>query len=487
MALFNTPALQAGCVEGLGTTLTYTIDGAATSRRICGLEATSNLVREVQAMSDSLRYVSTRGRAPAATLGEAIAAGLAPDGGLYVPERLPTLDPARFDPRGTLADTAATLLAPFFAGDPLADALQAICAEALDFPVPLRALPYRDAQVLELFHGPTAAFKDVGARFLAACLRRLPRRDRRPLTILVATSGDTGAAVAAAFHRQLGVRVVILYPDGLVSPRQAHQLGCFGDNVQALRVLGRFDDCQRMVKATLNDRALQERVPLSSANSISLGRLLPQMSYYAHAALGWWREHGAPLNFIVPTGNLGNALACLWVRELGLPVGDVRLACNANATLPDYFAGADYTPREALATLANAMDVGAPSNFERLRWTFPHDADLRAQLQAASVDDATIRRTLAAHAREHGELFCPHTATAMHLLDRLREAGDAAPWAVVATAHPAKFEQVVEPLVGHPVAVPPALAAMLARPAQSEPLAADDEALKQWLLDREYA
>jgi threonine synthase len=439
-------------------------------------------------MSKSLRYHSTRGAAPAVPISQAIAAGLAPDGGLYVPEALPRIDPATFDPHGTLAGTAATLLAPFFAGDALADELPAICAEALTFDTPLRALPaHPQGTMLELFHGPTSAFKDIGARFLAACLRRLPRSDARPLTILVATSGDTGAAVAAAFHRQPNIEVVILYPDGLVSPRQAHQLGCFGDNVSALRVAGRFDDCQRMVKAALNDAALQAQRPLSSANSISLGRLLPQMSYYAHAALGWWRAHGTPLNFIVPTGNLGNALACLWAREMGLPIGEVRLACNANATLPDYFAGADYAPREAVATLANAMDVGAPSNFERLRWTFPDEDQLRRLLQAHSVDDATIRHTIAMHAREHGEVFCPHTATAMHGLDQLRAGGDTAAWAVVATAHPAKFESVVEPLLGRPLDVPPALAALLARNASAEPLAASDTALHDWLLSVETA
>ncbi|HEU0277892.1 MAG TPA: threonine synthase, partial [Rhodanobacteraceae bacterium] len=360
-------------------------------------------------MPMSLRYVSTRGKSPATTLSGAISAGLAPDGGLYVPEALPRLDPATFHPDDTLADTATRLLAPFFTGDALAAELPRICAEALNFATPLRALRQDHAQVLELFHGPTAAFKDVGARFLAACLARIPRPDTRPLTILVATSGDTGAAVGAAFHHQPDLRVVILYPDGRVSPRQAHQLGSFGDNVQALRVQGRFDDCQRMVKAALNDVALQAESPLSSANSISLGRLLPQMSYYAHAALGWWHAHGAPLDFIVPTGNLGNALAALWVKQLGLPVGEVRLACNANATLPEFFAGEDYRPREAVATLANAMDVGAPSNFERLRWTFPDAADLRARVHATSVDDAAIRQTIAQHAHAHGEVFCPHT------------------------------------------------------------------------------
>jgi threonine synthase len=435
-------------------------------------------------MSEPIRYHSTRSAGPTVPISQAIAAGLAPDGGLYVPQLLPSLAPSTFDPHGSLADTAATLLAPFFAGDALADELPAICAEAFTFDAPLRPLPaHPDTLMLELFHGPTSAFKDFGARFLAACLRRLPRGDARPLTILVATSGDTGAAVAAAFHRQPNVNVVILYPDGLVSPRQAHQLGCFGDNVRALRVAGRFDDCQRMVKAALNDASLQAQRPLSSANSISLGRLLPQMSYYAHAALGWWREHGTPLNFIVPTGNLGNALACLWVRELGLPVGDVQLACNANATLPDYFAGGAYAPREAVATLANAMDVGAPSNFERLRWTFPDEVRLRRLLQADSVDDAAIRQTIARHAREHGEVFCPHTATAMHRLDCLRDEGDRSPWAVVATAHPAKFESVVEALIGERVAVPAALAAMLQRDASAEPLAASDGALHRWLSD----
>ncbi len=433
-------------------------------------------------MNESLRYLSTRGRAPAVGIGAAIATGLAPDGGLYIPETLPRLDPESFNPRGTLAATASTLLAPFFAGDPLAEQLPAVCVEALDFDTPLRPLGGDPAgRVLELFHGPTAAFKDVGARFLASCLCRLPRADTRPLTILVATSGDTGAAVGAAFHGQPNVRVAILYPDGKVSPRQAHQLGCFGGNVRALRVAGRFDDCQRMVKAALNDVELQQAVPMSSANSISLGRLLPQMSSYAHAALGCWREHRAPLNFIVPTGNLGNALAALWVREVGLPVGEVRLACNANVALPEFFAGADYMPREAVATLANAMDVGAPSNFERLRWTFGEDVTLQRKLSAQSVGDAMIQQTITRHAREHGEVFCPHTACALHVLDGLRAAGDHAPWAVVATAHPAKFESVVEPLVGQRVPVPQSLAAMLERPSSTEPMAADDDALKRWL------
>ncbi|WP_312392301.1 threonine synthase [Stenotrophomonas geniculata] len=426
-----------------------------------------------------MQFVSTRGQSPAVGLSAAIAAGLAPDGGLYVPQVLPA--PRELQAGATLADTAADLLAPFFAGDALEAALPSICREAFDFPVPLRPLGGGD-HVLELFHGPTAAFKDIGARFLAGTLSRLQAGQDRDLTIVVATSGDTGAAVAAAFHRQPGVRVVVLYPDGRVSPRQAHQLGCFGDNIQALRVAGAFDDCQAMVKQALADRELQAQVPLSSANSISLGRLLPQMSYYAHAALSHYATHRRRLNLVVPTGNLGNAMAAVLARALGVPIGQIVLATNANAVLPAYFNGGDYQPQASVATVANAMDVGAPSNFERLRWLYHgDDAELRAAFRAFAVDDVTIRATIAAAHASSGELFCPHTATAVKVLQDLRARGAKGDWAVVATAHPAKFEAVVEPLIGGPVAVPPALDALLQRPAHAEPLAADYAALREML------
>lgn len=428
-------------------------------------------------MSRPMVFHSTRDATVSAGLSLAIAAGLAPDGGLYVPAALPRQHPADFAAGADLAETACQLLQPFFAGDPLEVELPAICREAFTFQAPLRTLGFGEAQVLELFHGPTAAFKDFGARFLAACLRRLPRADARPLTILVATSGDTGAAVGAAFDGLPGLQVMILYPDGKVSPRQAHQLGSFGGNVQALKVTGRFDDCQRMVKAALNDGRLQADVPLSSANSISLGRLLPQMAYYAQACLQEWQREGRLLNLIIPTGNLGNALAATWVRAMGLPIGEIVLSCNANRTLPDYFDGQDYRPREAVATLANAMDVGAPSNFERLRWTFPEEELLRRHLRAFSIDDADIMTSLKRHALDDGELLCPHTSTAAAVLDRLRQAADHRPWTLVATAHPAKFETVIEPLISRPVAVPPALQTMLDRPARARSIPPSDSML----------
>jgi threonine synthase len=422
-----------------------------------------------------MRYLSTRGGAAPTRLSDAIAAGIAPDGGLYVPERMPriALPPAN----GYLAGTALRMLEPFFAGDPLEDDLPAICAEAFAFPAPRRELSIAGAHVLELFHGPTAAFKDFGARFLAACLSRLRRDSDRPLTILVATSGDTGAAVGAAFHNLPGVRVAILYPDNRVSPRQAHQLGSFGGNVRALRVEGSFDDCQRMVKGALGDAALQADVPMSSANSISLGRLLPQMAYFGHASL----NADGPMNVIVPTGNLGNAVACLWAREIGLPIGEVTFACNANDTLPEFFSGLPYRPRDAIPTIANAMDVGTPSNFERLLHLFGDEAGARGHGHAEGVDDAEIRDTIHRHAASDDEVFCPHTATGIRVLERKRLAGDHRAWTVAATAHPAKFDTIVEPLIGRRVEVPEALDAMLSREASAEPIAADGRLLAAWL------
>jgi len=423
-----------------------------------------------------MRMLSTRGVSPPASINDAIAAGLAPDGGLYMPESLPTFAPADFDGDTTLAQVAKRLLQPFFAGDALERELDAICDTAFGVEPPLRAFGEPNDYILELFHGATAAFKDYGAGFLAAALAALPRGDK-PLTIVVATSGDTGAAVGAAFHRKPGVRVAILYPDGRVSPRQAHQLGCFGDNVRAFRVDGSFDDCQRLVKTLLSDAAFKQEVPLGSANSISLGRLLPQMAYYAHSSLQHLRAIGQPLNFVVPTGNLGNALACFLARRMGLPIGRIVLANNANDVLAKFFAGGDYAPQPSLATLANAMDVGAPNNFERLQWLEPDATALRTQLSAESVDDDEIRDTIVDAFQRHGETICPHTACAVRVLQQLRADGVDGDWAVVATAHPAKFPEVVEPLIGREVPLPSALAAMLERPSRAQTLADDTDAL----------
>ncbi len=443
-----------------------------------------------------MRYFSTRDvRSEWPTgLDTALAAGLAADGGLFVPESLPQLGVEDFHACRNLPEVAERLLGPFFAGSSLAPKLGEICREALDLPLPLVTLnraadappaAVTDAWLLELFHGPTAAFKDFAARFLAACLARLRTPDDPIRTVLVATSGDTGAAVAAAFHKRPGFRVVILYPHGRVSARQAHQLGAFGDNVHAFAVAGSFDDCQRMVKHLLGDRRLASRLHLTSANSISLGRLLPQMAYYAYASVVLARPANAEVSevpdVIVPTGNLGNALAAIMVREIGLPLGDIHLASNANATLAEYFAGGQYRARPSVATLANAMDVGDPSNFERLAWFF-RTRDLRhARVHAQRVEDDTIRARISAGVAKYWQVFCPHTACAVEVHERLRAAGDTRAHLLVATAHPAKFNDIVEPLVGKPIAVPPALDALLQRPAHAESMVASDAALMQRL------
>ncbi len=426
-----------------------------------------------------MKFLSTRGKTPATGIDAALVAGLAPDGGLYVPEAFPAVDFST--PSASLAQTALRTLSPYFHDSSIHERLEAICTKAFSFDAPLRPLNGSGDHLLELFHGPTAAFKDYAARFLAGSLEALRNPDAPPTTILVATSGDTGAAVAAAFHRRTGFNVVILYPDGKVSPRQAHGLGCWGDNVRAFRVEGSFDDCQALAKRALSDDALRAQVSLGSANSISLGRLLPQAAYYAHTASHFHAAHGEALNVIVPTGNLGNACAAFVARRMGAPVGEIRLACNANDTLPRYFGGADYAAQSTRATLANAMDVGAPSNFERLRHWHASDAALRAGFVAQSIDDATIRDTIRSAPARHGIVPCPHTATGLKLLENLRAAGDTRPWAVVATAHPSKFETIVEPLVGHEVTPPPALAASLAAPAESFVLANDYAALREVL------
>ena len=430
-----------------------------------------------------MRFVSTNGVAPPVGLQDALLAGLAPDAGLYFPERIDARPIADFDGAVTLSAVAAAFLTPFFAGDSLVRDLPAICAESLDIETPLVEIA-RESFLLELFHGPTAAFKDYGARFLANSLGRIRDRanETKPLTILVATSGDTGGAVAAAFHRRPGFRVVILYPDGRVSKRQAHQLGCFGDNILALRVPSGFDRCQALVKEAFGDAALREQVPLSSANSISLGRLLPQATYYAFSSLQHFRSRGRPLSYIVPTGNLGNAVAALLARAAGLPIGRVLFATNRNQTITDFMTSGDYRARPSVSTLANAMDVGDPSNLARLRFLLARDEGLRAALGALSVDDATIEARIREGERAYGKVFCPHTACGVEMLEHERRLGAKGDFCVVATAHPAKFDGVVEPLVGHPVDAPDALRAMLERPARSELLASDYPRLKERLL-----
>jgi threonine synthase len=433
-----------------------------------------------------MQFQSTRNAAHRVGLSEAISQGLAADGGLYVPTTLPRIDRQLFDRARTIPQVAEILLAPFAAGDALAPLLPAIVHDAFNFPAPLVDVQGAAGplSVLELFHGPTAAFKDFGARFLAASLERIPRTDVRRLTILVATSGDTGGAVAAAFYRRPWVDVVVLYPQGLVSARQEKQLACWGRNVTTLAVAGTFDDCQRIVKEAFLDPELGRELLLSSANSINVGRLLPQMAYYAQSSLELYRRDGAAPNYIVPSGNLGNVAACMWAREVGLPIGEVVLATNANTTVPDYLRTGEWQPRTSLATLASAMDVGNPSNMERLRWLFPGLEQLRGAFSARSVSDDEIRASIRRDFVEYGQTWCPHTATAAHLYRQLPAARRKERWVLVGTAHPAKFNDVVEPLTGSEVPVPAALAELLSLPSLQQNVAPTLDALRLALKGR---
>lgn len=405
-------------------------------------------------MSNPSGYISTRGGSPV-SLAEALERGLAPDGGLFVPVALRPLGPPPPDAARSFADTArwaGSALLP----DLESTVLAAVAQDALPFETPL--VEVQDGiHVLELFHGPTHAFKDVGARFMARLMTHLLPADRTR-TVLVATSGDTGGAVAAAFHGVPGYRVAVLFPRNGVSERQRRQMTTLGGNVTALAVDGTFDDCQRLAKESFLDSGMSERFGLTSANSINIGRLLPQAFYYVHAtlALGW----NAPLpRFVVPCGNLGNLCAGLVAHHSGMPASGFIAATNANRMFVDFLESGDTSPRRSIPTASNAMDVGAPSNLERITWLYRNDpATLHRDLSGHAVSEQQTADTIRDVYRKTGYVLDPHTAVAYHAALAHREAGGGRePLVVLATAHPAKFPDVVEQMIGHEVDLPEGL------------------------------
>ncbi len=402
--------------------------------------------------------------------------GLAPDGGLYVPATLERRPAEWWDElrRAPFQDVAVAM-AQSLLGDEFDEAgLARLIADALHFPIPIVRLD--DAlQVVELFHGPTFAFKDVGARSLARFLS-LVDTGAEPLTVLVATSGDTGGAVAQAFWGLPRMRVVVLYPEGRVSPVQEAQFTTLGGNVTAVAVAGTFDECQRLVKEAFADAALRQRVRLTSANSISLGRLVPQMFYHAYAALH--APTGSRVVISVPSGNFGNLAAGVMAWRMGAPIAAFVAATNVNDTVPRYLATGVYQPRASVATVANAMDVGAPSNFERLSWLFGGDrAAMRGMIAASVHTDDHVRRAIGELHRRYGYVADPHTAIAYLGTQAPEHPSTEAPQHLstpapehlfMATAHPAKFAEVVAPAIGEEVTMPGPLAEALARPRFTE-------------------
>jgi len=407
-----------------------------------------------------VRWVNTRDPHGTASFREAVLAGIAPGGGLWMPAALPCRDdwPALlaldWGPRCEILMTA--LLAEELGREPVERAVR----EALSFPVPqVEVRP--GIHALELFHGPTLAFKDFGARFFAAVLD-LVRQSGRPVTILTATSGDTGAAVAHAFWRRPGVQVVVLYPRGRVSALQERQFATLGENVTALAVDGSFDDCQALVKAAFADEDLSHRHGLTSANSINVARLLPQVLYYTEAVAALHRRGTtAPPVIAVPSGNFGNLCAGLLARAMGLPVKAFVAATNANTTVPEYLETGEYRPRASVATLSNAMDVGAPNNWERIEHLYAGDLDaLRGVLRWGWQTDAETQGAIRELSAQ-GYLADPHAAVAYGVLADRLGADETAVF--LGTAHPAKFLPVYEPL-GIAVPIPAPLAALADRP-----------------------
>ena len=438
-----------------------------------------------------MRFVSTTGEAPAATLSEALLEGPAPDGGLFVPERLAPLTAEELALLGLLPLTgiSSILGRRLFGSEVPEDELAALLEDALDFPIPLRQIE-PGVFCLELFHGPTLAFKDVAARVMARLMSRFADADGVETTVLVATSGDTGGAVAHAFSGVAGFRVCVLYPQGLVTEAQRRLFTTLGGNVTAVAVAGAFDDCQRLARAAFADRELRRQRPLASANSINIGRLLPQVFYYFHA---WAQLPSAPLTdtdpplvFSTPSGNFGNLTAGLIARRIGLPVSRFVAATNVNDVVPAYLQCGEYLPRASAATISNAMDVGDPSNFARISHLYSRGGDplnsLRRDLAGRSFDDEATRRAMRNVHRRRGYLLDPHTAVGYLGLKEELEAQGSGTGVVLATAHPAKFADVIRDAVGIEPPVPPALERCADLPERIVEIPAEDPALREVLL-----
>jgi threonine synthase len=428
-------------------------------------------------------YHSTNNPSFRVDLKEAILRSLPPDNGLYMPDALPVLgdDFWKIWRHLGFTEVGIAVADAFFGTDVPPQALVEIVEGTLTFDAPLVTLGPGD-HILELFHGPTLAFKDFGARFMARLMAWLTRGEDRPLTVLVATSGDTGGAVASAFHNVPGTRVIILYPKGKVSGLQEKQLTALGGNITALEIDGTFDDCQALVKSAFLDRELTERLNLTSANSINLARLVPQSFYYIRAAQQL--PEGVKPVFVVPSGNFGNLTAGLLAMKLGLPVGHFVAATNRNDVVPDFLRSGIYQPRPSVATISNAMDVGAPSNFVRMQALFGGSwEEMRTHISGAWFDDdqtrAAIREVRAL--KDYG--IDPHGAVGWLAAKAWRASHPCSTTVTLETAHPAKFPDVMEAELGAgSVEIPGRLAILADRGKVAIPLGADKALFRDWLL-----
>ncbi len=417
---------------------------------------------------------------------DAVRRGLAPDGGLYMPDTIPVLSNDFWENlhRQNFHEISLQMVKPYLEDQFNDPAIEKIISDSLNFPLELK--PVQDGvDILELFHGPTLAFKDFGARFMARLFSEKAQQEQKEVTILVATSGDTGSAVAHGFYKVPGVRVCLLYPKGKVSLLQEQQMATLGENIQVLEVEGTFDDCQALVKQAFLDHQLNEKMELSSANSINIARLLPQSLYYAYT-IGELQKRGVhqPV-FSVPSGNFGNLTGGLLAMKMGMPVQGFLAATNVNDVVPQYLSGSGFKPKRSVQTISNAMDVGNPSNFARIQFLFEEsDSEIRKHLTGYSFNDSETRTGIRELYEETGYLACPHTAIG-YLAAKNQIASDrkASHCVVLSTAHPVKFRDVIEPLIAEEIEVPERLLKWLKREKKSVAIGSQFEEFKSYLTD----
>ncbi len=430
-----------------------------------------------------MKYFSTNNHSPKADFKEATLKGQAPDKGLYFPEKIPSLPEDFFTNITSYSkeEIAYHVIQPYVDDTIPETELKRIIKETIYFDFPLIKVNH-DIFSLELYHGPTLAFKDVGARFMSRCLSYFVNNENKKITVLVATSGDTGGAVASGFFDVEGIDVVILYPTGKVSSVQELQLTTYGKNIAALEINGNFDDCQSLVKQAFADAELNEQLFLTSANSINVARWLPQQFYYFFAYQQWQDKFNPPV-FSVPSGNFGNICAGLLAHRSGLPVSHFIAACNANKIFPEFMKTGDYIPKKAVATLSNAMDVGNPSNFVRILELFNKEFSvLQDVLTSYSISDDTTTETLKEVYNSNGYLVDPHGAVAyaglkQYLINHPSDKG-----IFLETAHPVKFYDVVEPIINEKVLIPSAVQALLGKEKISIRMDTDYDTFKNYLL-----
>lgn len=430
-----------------------------------------------------MNYYSTNKQSPIVDFKEAAIKGQAPDKGLYFPEQIPRVEKGLIENIENLSneEIAFQVIKPYVGDTITEEKLFQIVSETVNFPIPLVKVSER-IWSLELFHGPTLAFKDVGARFMSRCLGYFLQNETKKVTVLVATSGDTGGAVANGFYGVEGVEVVILYPSGKVSPVQEKQLTALGKNIHALEIEGTFDDCQQMVKQAFADVELNQQLFLTSANSINVARWLPQQFYYFFAYKQWADKKHPPV-VCVPSGNFGNICAGILANSSGLPVDHFVAACNVNDVVTDYLETAEYKTKSAVATLSNAMDVGNPSNFIRILEIFKHQFPaLKDKLSSYSISDAETMATIKEVYQQYNYLLDPHGAVGYLSLKRYLETDAEAKGIFLETAHPVKFPDAVEDVIGKKIDIPASLKTIMSQEKKSIVMEASYHELKNYLI-----